>query len=203
MTRAEDGVLIFDEVITGFRLSYSGAQGYFGIKPDLTCFGKIIGGGLPVGGFAGKRRLMRLLAPEGDVYQAGTLSGNPIAVTAGITTLRLLKKNNPYEILCKNTKNLCRYLIERAKYHKIDMKVNYIGSLFSVFFIDKEVADYKTARKQNLRLFKRFYNGLLKEGVYLSPSGFEANFLSTVHTQLDLTKTKKAIDTVLKNLRRS
>jgi len=195
-------VLIFDEVITGFRLSYSGAQGYFKVKPDLTCLGKIIAGGLPVGAFGGRKEIMKLLAPEGPVYQAGTLSGNPLAVSAGIITLKLLKENNPYESLERNTKSLSEYIKSKAKEYKINIKVNQIGSLFSVFFSDKEVTDYKIAQHQDLKLFKRFYHRLLKEGIYFSPSGFEANFLSTAHTQKDLAKTKRAIDIVLKNLRR-
>lgn len=195
-------VLIFDEVITGFRLAYGGAQSYFNIKPDLTCLGKIIGGGLPVGAFGGKREIMQLLAPEGDVYQAGTLSGNPIAVTAGIVTLNILKENNPYKTLGKKAKELCEAIRTKAKIYKIKLKINYIGSMFSIFFTDKEVTNYTEVCLQNLRLFKRFFHGLLKEGVYFSPSGFETDFLSTAHTKEDLEKTLRAADIVLKNLRR-
>jgi len=194
-------ILIFDEVITGFRLSYAGAQGYFDVKPDLTCLGKIIGGGLPVGAFGGRSKIMQLLAPEGPVYQAGTLSGNPVAVSAGITTLKLLKENNPYESLEKNTKTLTENIESKAKKFKINIKINQIGSMFSIFFTDKDVIDYKTALSQDLKLFKRFYHSLLKEGVYLSPSGFEANFLSTAHSAEDLNKTLKFIETALKGLR--
>jgi len=195
-------VLIFDEVITGFRLSYSGAQGYFNVKPDLTCLGKIVGGGLPVGAFGGKKEIMQLLAPLGGVYQAGTLSGNPIAVTAGIATLKTLKKTNPYKVLEKKTKELCEGIKARADKYNIKLKVNYIGSLFSIFFTDKDVKDYRTAKMQDIHLFKRFYHGLLKEGVYFSPSGFEANFLSTVHSREDINKTLKLVDEILKKLRR-
>jgi glutamate-1-semialdehyde 2,1-aminomutase len=204
-------VLIFDEVITGFRISFSGAQGYFKVNPDLTCLGKIIGGGLPIGAFGGKRGIMKLLAPEGGVYQAGTLSGNPVAVTAGITTLKILKENNPYEVLEKKTKKLCEEIKARAKKYNIKVKINYIGSMFSIFFTpldskhltrwtDKGVIDYESTKSQDLQLFKKFYQSLLKQGIYFSPSGFEANFISIAHTIKDIDETLEAIDIVLKNL---
>jgi glutamate-1-semialdehyde 2,1-aminomutase len=195
-------VLIFDEVITGFRLFYGGAQDYFGVKPDLTCLGKIIGGGLPVGAFGGKREIMSLLAPEGGVYQAGTLSGNPIAVTAGLTTLKILKENNPYETLEKKSKELCEQIKVNAKKHRIRLKINYIGSIFSIFFTDEDVIDYETARMQDADLFNKFFHALLKEGIYFSPSGFEANFLSIAHTQENIGGTIRIVDAVLKKLRR-
>ncbi|MCM8830972.1 MAG: glutamate-1-semialdehyde 2,1-aminomutase [Candidatus Omnitrophica bacterium] len=195
-------LLIFDEVITGFRLSYKGAQGYFKVRADLTCLGKIIGGGLPVGAFGGRKEIMKLLAPEGEVYHAGTLSGNPLAVAAGITTLRILKEDKLYLDLEEKTKILCQYIKEKGEEFGLKIKINYIGSLFSIFFTSKNVVDYSRAREQNLKLFKRFYSGLLKEGIYFSPSAFEANFLSTAHTKEDLEKTKKAIFRVFKNLRR-
>ncbi len=195
-------VLIFDEVITGFRLSYAGVQGYFGIKPDLTCLGKIIGGGLPVGAFGGAKEIMQLLAPEGPVYQAGTLSGNPVAVSAGVATLNILKKDNPYTDLERRTKEFCKGIGENAKDFKIKLKVNHIGSMFSFFFTGREVVDFNSAKTQDLRLFKKFFHGLLKNGVYFSPSGFEANFLSVAHSAEDLDKTLKFIETALKSLRR-
>ena len=194
-------ILIFDEVITGFRLSYGGAQTLFGIRPDLTCLGKIIGGGLPVGAFGGRKEIMQLLAPQGEVYQAGTLSGNPIAVTAGITTLKILKEDNSYEVLEKKSKKLCEGIKLRAKKYNIELKVNYIGSMFSSFFTDEDVIDYRTGKTQNMDLFKRFFHILLKEGVYFSPSGFETNFLSTAHSIEDIEKTLKVIDRALKKLR--
>ena len=204
-------LLIFDEVITGFRLSYGGAQQLFDIKPDLTCLGKIIGGGLPVGAFGGRKEIMQLLAPQGGVYQAGTLSGNPIAVTAGITTLKMLKGNNPYKVLEKQTKELCEGIKLRAKKYSIGLEVNYIGSMFSIFFaaLDSKhsrsftgegVTDFGAAKTQNTGLFKKFFHGLLKEGVYFSPSGFEANFLSAAHNGEDIKGTLEVIDKALENL---
>ena len=181
-------VLIFDEVITGFRISYGGAQGFFNVKPDLTCLGKIIGGGLPAGAFGGKKEIMKLLAPIGSVYQAGTLSGNPIAVTAGIVTLKALKRLNPYKELEKKTKRLCDGIISSAQDHGVRLKVNNIASMFSVSFEDIE-------------LFKRFFHGLLKRKIYFSPSMFETNFLSIVHTGDDIYNTLTAVNESFENLR--
>ncbi len=181
-------VLIFDEVITGFRISYGGAQGFFNVKPDLTCLGKIIGGGLPVGAFGGRKDIMKLLAPIGPVYQAGTLSGNPVAVTAGIVTLRALKRLNPYKELEKKTSGLCDGIISRAQDHGVRLKVNNIASMFSVSFEDIE-------------LFKRFFHGLLKRKIYFSPSMFETNFLSIVHTGDDIYNTLTAVNESFENLR--
>ncbi len=179
-------VLIFDEVITGFRLSYGGAQSYFKVRPDLTCLGKIIGGGLPIGAFGGKKEIMQCLAPLGDVYQAGTLSGNPIAVTAGITTLKTLKEADPYNTLERNTQKLCRRIYSSTQKYSVKVKIEHIASMFSL------ASD----------LFKKLYHGLLKEGVYFSPSGFESNFLSVAHTEEDIENTLKAVDKVFKNMRR-
>jgi len=179
-------VLIFDEVITGFRLSYGGAQSYFKVRPDLTCLGKIIGGGLPIGAFGGKKEIMQCLAPLGDVYQAGTLSGNPIAVTAGITTLKTLKEADPYNTLERNTQKLCRRIYSSAQKYGLKVKISHIASIFSV----------------SSDLFKKLYHGLLKEGIYLAPSEFESNFLSITHTNEDIENTLKAIDKVFKNMRR-
>ncbi len=195
-------VLIFDEIVTGFRLAYSGAQNFFGVMPDMTCFGKIIGGGFPIGGFGGKKEIMRLLAPLGGVYQAGTLSGNPVAVTAGIFTLERLKQKNIYKNLEEKTKKLCEEIKRKAEEYKIEIKVNYIGSMFSIFFSNEDVVDYKTARKQDFDLFNKFFHSLLRQGIYFSPSGFETNFLSAMHTAEDVEKTLKIIDKAFSNLRR-
>ncbi len=202
LTRKHNIVLIFDEVITGFRLGLGGAQEFFGIKPDLTCLGKIIGAGLPIGAFGGPRKIMKLLAPTGGVYQAGTLSGNPISVTAGIFTLETLKKLNPYKSLESKTKKISLALKSAAEKNNIDLKVNHIGSMFSLFFTKKEVIDHKTAKTQNLDLFRRFFKSMLSEGVYLSPSGFETNFLSIAHSNGDIEKTIKIFEETLKKLRR-
>lgn len=195
-------LLVFDEVITGFRLSYNGAQGWFNVKPDLTCLGKIIGGGLPVGAFGGKREIMKLLAPEGGVYQAGTFSGNPVSVTAGIVTLNVLKQINPYAALTRKTDEFCEQIKTKAQEHNIGLKINHIGSMFSIFFSDKDVIDCRTAAMQDLRLFKKFFHGLLKRGIYLSPSGLESNFLSTAHTKQDINNTLLAINKTLEDLGR-
>lgn len=195
-------VLIFDEVITGFRLSYSGAQGYFGIQPDLTCLGKIVGGGLPLAGLGGRRDIMRLLAPEGGVYQAGTLAGNPLAVSAGIASLKLLKKMNPYQLLSERTEWLTQEIEELARRYRINLRINRIASLFSLFFSSREVRNYQDALSQNLNLFRKFYLSLLEEGVYFSPSGFEANFLSTAHQEEDLRETVEKIEKVFQKIGR-
>jgi glutamate-1-semialdehyde 2,1-aminomutase len=192
-------VLIFDEVITGFRLAGGGAQGYFGVKPDLTCLGKIIGAGLPVGAFGGRQDIMRLLAPEGEVYQAGTLSGNPLAVSAGITALTVLKETSPYAALEQKTRRLCAGIKLAAERNGRNLKINQLGSLFSVFFTAKDVVDFASARTQNVNLFRNFYHELLKEGIYFSPSGFEANFLSTAHSDEDIGRTLSAINKALKH----
>lgn len=198
-----NALLIFDEVITGFRLSYGGAQAFFDVKPDLTCLGKIIGGGLPIGAFGGSKEIMKLLAPLGSVYQAGTLAGNPLAVTAGITTLRILGEDNPYEALENKTQKLCQGIKEKAEKYKVKVRVNNLGSIFSLFFgNDRVVVNYRIAKNQNIGLFKKFFHHLLAEGVYFSPSGFEANFLSTAHTSEDIERTLKVIDKALKSLRR-
>lgn len=185
ITDEYNSVLIFDEVITGFRLGLAGAQERFGIKPDLTCLGKIIGGGLPAGAFGGRKEIMKFLAPEGNVYQAGTFSGNPLTVSAGLAALRILSETNPYKKLEESTQNLCKGIEQAAKKYRLKIKINFIGSMFS---IDTE-------------LFNRLYRGLLKEGIYLSPSRLETNFISTAHTDKDLEITLKAIDKVFRTLK--
>lgn len=193
--------LIFDEVITAFRLVYGGAQKFFGVKPDLTCLGKIIGGGLPIGAFGGRSDIMNLLAPEGDVYQAGTFSGNPLSVGAGIAALKILKKEGFYKNLSKKARSLYRGIEDSAKEYDIKIKVNYIGSMFGIFFTGEEVQDYAAVKRCDMELFKRFYQGLLQNGVYLSPSGYEADFMSSAHSAKDVKATLKAVDTAFNNLK--
>jgi len=195
-------VLIFDEVITGFRFTFGGAQNLFKVDPDLTCLGKIIGGGLPVGAFGGRYEMMKLLAPEGNVYQAGTFSGNPLTVNSGLATLKILAKSNPYLKLKKRTQQLCEKIKYLAVKYGIRVRINSVGSMFSIFFKDTEVIDYNTAKTQDTTLFKKFYRALLKEGVYFVPSGFEANFISCAHTGDDIEKTLEGINKTFKKLRR-
>lgn len=187
-------LLIFDEVITGFRLASGGAQEYFQVKPDLTTLGKIIGGGMPMAAYGGRKEIMEMVAPLGGVYQAGTLSGNPIATTAGIETLKILREQPKlYEQLEQNTKKLAdvmqNTLGDRAC-------VNQIGSLMSVFFTREKVIDYKTAVSSDTGKYADYFNGMLEQGIYLAPSQFEAMFVSTAHTQEDLQKTGEAIAAV-------
>ena len=193
-------LLIFDEVITGFRLSLSGAQGLYGVMPDLTCLGKIIGGGLPVGAVGGRREIMSLLAPEGPVYQAGTLAGNPLAVRAGLETIRIIEKEEPYEELERKGKILAQGLLEVFREKGIPVRINQIGSMLSVFFTEEEVFDLDSAKRSNTYLFSLFFHGLLKRGILIPPSQFESWFISTAHTESDLSLTVEAIGEALKEL---
>lgn len=195
-----DILLIFDEVITGFRLSYGGAQGYYGVKPDLTALGKIIGGGLPVGAYGGKKKIMSLIAPSGPVYQAGTLSGNPLAMTAGIATLKLLEKKGLYEDLAGKTEYLTKEMSLAAKRAGVPYTINRIGSMFSGFFTKSPVYDYASAKSADTRRYARFFNLMLSEGIYLPPSQFETSFLSTAHTPQILEKTIEAARKAFKKL---
>ena len=194
-------LLIFDEVITGFRLIYGGYQNISGIKPDLTCLGKIIGGGLPVGAFGGSREIMEKLAPTGPVYQAGTLSGNPVAMAAGIATLKLLKgKKEEYNKLEGMTARLCDRMLSLFEEKGLPCRMNRIGSLFTAFFTGDEVWNYATAAKSDTKLFARYFRGMLARGVNLAPSQFEAGFLSFAHTEEDLKKTIEACGETIKTL---
>ncbi|MBI3605069.1 MAG: glutamate-1-semialdehyde 2,1-aminomutase [Nitrospirae bacterium] len=195
-----DIVLIFDEVITGFRLSYGGAQQYYGVAPDLTCLGKIIGGGLPVGAYGGKRKIMSQISPSGPVYQAGTLSGNPLAMTAGITALKILKKKKPYQDLEEKTAILVEEIRQAGKKENIPLSINQIGSLFTPFFTSISVTDYPSAKTSDTRRYGKFFNLMLKEGVYLPPSQFETAFLSTEHGEKELEKTIQAARKAFKKL---
>jgi glutamate-1-semialdehyde 2,1-aminomutase len=194
-------VLIFDEVITGFRFTFGGYQNLIGIKPDLTCLGKIIGGGMPVGAVGGKRKIMERLAPLGDIYQAGTLSGNPLAMSAGIATLNVLKtKKNSYGTLadkaCKLGKEM-KIMFDKAG---IPVCINRVHSMFTLFFQEGPVCDYAAAQKSDTKLFARFFHGMLSEGIWLAPSQFEAGFLSFAHTGRDMDKTIDACAKTLRNL---
>ncbi|MHB1456876.1 MAG: glutamate-1-semialdehyde 2,1-aminomutase, partial [Armatimonadota bacterium] len=172
-------LLIFDEVITGFRLGWNGGQGFVGIKPDLCTLGKIIGGGLPVGAYGGRADLMRLVAPEGPVYQAGTLSGNPLAVAAGLATLRTLQDDNPYEHLGNLTGMLVAGLLDGAAAAGVPVTINQSGSLFTMFFTDSPVTDYTSAARSNTERYAAFFWASLRAGIMLAPSQFEAAFVST------------------------
>ncbi|MDI6855000.1 MAG: glutamate-1-semialdehyde 2,1-aminomutase [Deltaproteobacteria bacterium] len=185
-------ILIFDEVITGFRVAWGGAQALYGIKPDLTCLGKIIGGGLPVGAYGGRRDLMQHMAPAGPVYQAGTLSGNPVAVAAGQATLEALQTPHTYGDLEEKGAWLARELAQAAARQNVPLTINRVGSMLTLFFTDSPVANLEDAKKSDLDRFARFFQGMLAEGVYLPPSQFEAWFVSLAHTPDDLEKTVAA-----------
>ncbi len=182
-------VLIFDEVITGFRVSFGGAQELYGVLPDLTCLGKIVGGGLPVGAFGGKKEIMEKISPLGPVYQAGTLSGNPLAMTAGIETLKILSQEGVYEILDEKAKILSEGLNNAAIKAGIPVFSTRVGSMFTVFFTKRPVIDYATAKRSDTDRFGRYFSEMLKQGIYLAPSQFEASFVSLAHTDEDIEKT--------------
>lgn len=185
-------VLIFDEVMTGFRVSFGGAQQYYGVKPDLTCLGKVIGGGLPVGAYGGKKEIMSLIAPEGGVYQAGTLSGNPLAMTAGIETLKVLSKPSTYKKLEERMRQLEEGLKDAAKKAQVNVKFYRAGTMFCTYFTETDVVDARTAKTSDTEKFKKFFWGMLDRGVYIAPSQFEAGFISTAHTEKDIEKTVQA-----------
>lgn len=193
-------VLIFDEVITGFRLGYGGAQDRYGVIADLTCLGKVIGGGLPVGAYGGSYKLMKLIAPEGPVYQAGTLSGNPLAVTAGIETLKMLKKPGIYRQLEERARTLGDGLSRTAREAGIGVTLNRVGSMMTMFFTPGPVTDYASAMKSDTQAYAAYFRAMLAQGVYLAPSQFEAAFLSTAHTSADIAKTLKAARAAFKKV---
>jgi glutamate-1-semialdehyde 2,1-aminomutase len=197
----EKGILlIFDEVISGFRAAYGGAQELYKIKADLTCLGKIIGGGLPVGAYGGRRAIMERVSPLGGVYQAGTLSGNPLAMTAGIATLELLKGKKIYQDLEKKTLYLAERISECAEERGIPYSINRAIGMFTLFFTEGPVRDYRSAKTSDTKRFARFFIEMMNEGVYLPPSQFEAWFISLAHTQKDLDKTIEACDTALRKI---
>ncbi|MBN2321386.1 MAG: glutamate-1-semialdehyde 2,1-aminomutase [Acidobacteria bacterium] len=195
LTREHGALLIFDEVITGFRLSYGGAQQLLKVKPDITCLGKIIGGGLPIGAYGGHREIMKWVAPEGPVYQAGTLSGNPLAVAAGIATLKVLKKASNYSKLERMTQNLVSGLQKAADQAGVTVRINTIGSMFTIFFNDSPVTDFTSAKTSNTGSYGKFFHALLKKGFYFPPSQFETSFVSLAHTGNDIKATIQAART--------
>jgi glutamate-1-semialdehyde 2,1-aminomutase len=189
LSREHGALLIFDEVMTGFRLSYGGAQELLNVKPDLTCLGKIIGGGLPVGAYGGHHEIMKWVAPEGPVYQAGTLSGNPLAVAAGIAMLKALKKPGTYLKLERMTAELTDGLLNGAERAGIPVQINSIGSMFTVFFASTAITDFQKAKTSDTARYAKFFNAMLEGGVYFPPSQFEACFVSLAHTRNDIRNT--------------
>lgn len=192
LTQKYGALLIFDEVITGFRVSLGGAQELYQIEPDLTCLGKIIGGGLPVGAYGGRKEVMELIAPLGGVYQAGTLSGNPLAMAAGIETIKILKEERPYGQLAQLAKTLFEGIMDVAKGMGVELTVNYIGSMGTVFFGPGPIESYEDAKRADTERFSMFYRAMRKRGICLPPSQFEAWFLSTAHGPSDIEKTIQA-----------
>lgn len=190
-------LLIFDEVMTGFRVARGGAQEIFGIKPDLTALGKVIGGGLPVGAFGGRAEIMDELSPDGPVYQAGTLSGNPLAMAAGLAQLRELKQTNGWKILKKLGEQFEQLTREAIAAAKLNVTFQRIGSMFCLFFAKGPIVDLASAKRSDLKIFAKFFHGCLERGVYFAPSQFETGFISTAHTPDDITRTTEIVGEVL------
>ena len=199
-THRSGALLIFDEVMTGFRVAYGGAQALYGISPDISCFGKIIGGGLPVGAYGGRRDLMALIAPQGPVYQAGTLSGNPLAMAAGIATLKQLQKTGFYEALDTISGKLARGLQEAAAGAGQPVCVSRVGSMLGLFFTGTAVRNFNDAKTSDLKKFAAFYKGMRERGIYLAPSQYEALFVSAAHTDEQIDATVAAAAEVMKDL---
>lgn len=197
VTTAHGSILIFDEVMCGFRVAYGGAQERYGIRADLTCFGKIIGGGMPVGAYGGRTDIMSQIAPLGPVYQAGTLSGNPVAMAAGLATLEQLRQPGVYETLERRSRRLAEGLADAARRHHIPAAFNRVGSMLGMFFSDADVTDFESAKKSNLMQFGRFYGLMLDAGIYLAPSQFEAAFVSLAHDETAIDQTLAAADAAL------
>ena len=194
-------VLIFDEVMTGFRVALGGAQAYYGVTPDMTTLGKVIGGGMPVGAFGGKREIMEQLAPLGPVYQAGTLSGNPVAMAAGLATLAVVSDPGFHEALSTKTQRFCEGLTQAARAANIPLTTNHVGGMFGFFFTDaSKVSRYEQVMACNVERFKQFFHGMLAEGVYLAPSAFEAGFMSSAHTEADIDTTIAKAEKVMRGL---
>ncbi|WP_201007614.1 glutamate-1-semialdehyde 2,1-aminomutase [Paenibacillus glycanilyticus] len=199
LTEQYGSLLIFDEVMTGFRVNYSCAQGLYGVTPDLTCFGKVIGGGLPVGAYGGKREIMEMIAPSGPIYQAGTLSGNPLAMAAGYTTLKLLTKET-YELLERQAVRLQLGFEKNAAKHGIAITINRVGSMVCPFFTETHVINFETAKTSNLEQFKAYFSAMLDLGVSIAPSQFEGMFVSAVHSDEDIDATIAVHDQALASL---
>lgn len=194
-------VLIFDEVMTGFRIALGGAQAHYAVKPDLTTFGKVIGGGMPVGAFGGKKEIMHRIAPLGPVYQAGTLSGNPVAMAAGLTTLKLLQEPGFYDRLSAKTQAVTSGMQAIADKLGIPFTTNQVGGMFGFFFsTEKQITRYDQVVAGDIERFKKFFHGMLRQGVYLAPSAFEASFVSIAHSDADIEATLTATETVMKSL---
>ena len=200
LTKANNTLLIFDEVMTGFRVARGGAQELYGISPDITTLGKIIGGGLPVGAYGGSRELMNNIAPAGPIYQAGTLSGNPLSMTAGLVTLRRLRDSSVYEQLDNASRKLWEGLSAAAQEAGIKSVINRVGSMWTSFFTDEPVSNWETANRSSRERYAKFFHGMLEEGVYLAPSQFEAAFVSLAHTEEIINQTIEAAKRALKTI---
>lgn len=201
ITTREKALLIFDEVITGFRVCYGGAQTLFAVKPDLTILGKIVGGGLPLGAYGGRKDVMSVIAPEGPAYQAGTLSGNPVAVAAGLKMLDLLRREKPYARMERMKNYLCEGLRVSALEAGVSLRIQSIGSMFTPFFVEGAVTDYASALKADKKRYGRFFHEMLKRGVYLPPAQWEAGFVSAAHTQRDIEGTIVAASVAFRKAR--
>lgn len=194
-------VLIFDEVMTGFRLGLQGAQGYYGVRPDLTTLGKVVGGGMPVGAFGGREDIMNFIAPVGPVYQAGTLSGNPVAMAAGLTTLKLIQQEGFYQDLFEKTEYLSNGIKAAAQKHGVPFTTNHVGSMWGVFFTQaSQVTNYKQVMSGNIEAFNTFFHILLENGIYIAPACYEAAFMSSAHKKEDLDETIAIADKALATL---
>jgi len=200
LARQSGALLIFDEVITGFRVAYGGAQSLYNISPDLTCLGKIIGGGFPIGAYGGRRDIMKMVAPSGTVYQAGTLAGNPLAMTSGVETLSILKESKVYDELERKSSHLAKGVIEAAGKAGVDIQLPRQGSMFTIFFTKDIVTDYETATKADTKLYAKFFHQMLAQSVYLPPSQFEAAFVSLAHTNKDIQATVEAANKAFDSL---
>ncbi len=201
ITEQYRSLLIFDEVMTGFRVDYHGAQSLYGVNPDITCLGKIIGGGLPVGAYGGKREIMEQIAPAGPIYQAGTLSGNPLAMSAGYKTLQLLEKIEIYDELERKAARLEEGFRQNAELTSVPLKINRVGSMLSTFFTEQEVVDYETAKSSDMQVFKKYYMSMLNLGILTAPTPYEVMFISAAHSEEDIEDTIRAHYQALSNVK--